>query len=457
MAELLKNVDNLVWGPGMLVLLLGTGIYLMIRMRFLPLRNLGYAIRCLFQKEESDGQEGEVSALASLTTELAATIGTGNIVGVATAMVMGGPGALIWMIFSALIGLSTKFAESMLAVKYRAKNESGTVTGGPMYTLQSAFPNKKAGSILAMLFALFAVLSSFGMGNMAQSNSITMALAESFDIPQAKSGLVVTILVILVILGGIRSISKITLYMVPCMALFYIIGALAVIIANPDGLAEGVIEIVTMAFSTRAMAGGVSGAIVASMQDALRLGVSRGVFSNEAGLGAAGISAAAANTASPVRQGYISMTGIFFDTIVICTLTGLALAASGVLGMTDENGALLTGAALTIEAFSTVFGEFGGSFVSIGIVLFAFATIIAWEYQGERAFEFLMRNPRYNAWYRLVYTLITFVGSVCALEPVWSFSDIMNALMAIPNLIGILALSGEVCSEMRSYEDAKKR
>ncbi|MBQ2258204.1 MAG: sodium:alanine symporter family protein, partial [Lachnospiraceae bacterium] len=225
MAELLKNVDNLVWGPGMLVLLLGTGIYLMLRMRFLPLRNLGYAIRCLFQKEEGDGQEGEISALASLTTELAATIGTGNIVGVATAMVMGGPGALVWMILSALIGLSTKFAESMLAVKYRAKNEAGTVTGGPMYTLQSAFPNKKAGSILGMLFALFAVLSSFGMGNMAQSNSITLALAESFDIPQAKSGLVITILVILVILGGIRSISKITLYMVPCMALFYIIGA----------------------------------------------------------------------------------------------------------------------------------------------------------------------------------------------------------------------------------------
>ena len=456
-AELLKNVDNLVWGPGMLALLLGTGIYLMLRMRFLPLRNLGYALKCLFQKEESDGQEGEVSALASLTTELAATIGTGNIVGVATAMVMGGPGALIWMILSALIGLSTKFAESMLAVKYRAKNEAGTVTGGPMYTLRSAFPNRKAGNILGMMFALFAVLSSFGMGNMAQSNSITMALAESFDIPQAKSGLVITILVILVILGGIRSISKITLYMVPCMALFYITGALAVIIANPDGLTEGITEIITMAFSPRAMAGGVSGAIVASMQDALRLGVSRGVFSNEAGLGAAGISAAAANTASPVRQGYISMTGIFFDTIIICTLTGLALAASGVLGMTDENGALLTGAALTIEAFTTVFGEFGGSFVSIGIVLFAFATIIAWEYQGERAFEFLARKPRYNIWYRLVYTLITFVGSVCALEPVWSFSDIMNALMAIPNLICILALSGEVCKEMRSYEDAKKR
>ena len=457
MAELLKNVDNLVWGPGMLALLLGTGIYLMLRMRFLPLRNLGYAIRCLFQKEEGDGQEGEISALASLTTELAATIGTGNIVGVATAMVMGGPGALIWMILSALIGLSTKFAESMLAVKYRAKNEAGTVTGGPMYTLQSAFPNKKAGSILGMLFALFAVLSSFGMGNMAQSNSITLALAESFDIPQEKSGLVITILVILVILGGIRSISKITLYMVPCMALFYIIGALAVIIANPGGLAEGIKEIIAMAFSTRAMAGGVSGAIVASMQDALRLGVSRGVFSNEAGLGAAGISAAAANTASPVRQGYISMTGIFFDTIIICTLTGLALAASGVLGMTDENGALLTGAALTIEAFSTVFGEFGGSFVSIGIVLFAFATIIAWEYQGERAFEFLTHKPCFNVWYRLVYTLITFVGSVCALEPVWSFADIMNALMAIPNLICILALSGEVCSEMRAYEDTKKR
>lgn len=456
-AELLKTVDNFIWGPGMLALLLGTGIYLMLRMRFLPLQNMGYALGCLFQKEENDGREGEISALASLTTELAATIGTGNIVGVATAMVMGGPGALVWMILSALIGLSTKFAESMLSVKYRTRNRTGAVTGGPMYTLRSAFPNRKAGNILGMMFALFAVFASFGMGNMAQSNSITAALHESFGIPQAKSGLVVTILVIFVILGGIRSISKITLYMVPCMALFYIIGALAVIIANPGGLAKGITEIITMAFSPKAMAGGVGGAIVASMQDALRLGVSRGVFSNEAGLGAAGISAAAANTASAVRQGYISMTGVFFDTIVICTLTGLALAASGVLGMTDENGALLTGAALTIAAFSTVFGELGGGFVSIGISLFAFATIIAWEYQGERAFEFLARKPRYNIWYRFAYTLITFVGAVCALEPVWSFSDIMNALMAIPNLIGILALSGEVCREMRSYEDAKKR
>lgn len=456
-AELLKTVDNFVWGPGMLALLLGTGIYLMLRMRFLPLRNMGYALRCLFQKEENDGREGEISALASLTTELAATIGTGNIVGVATAMVMGGPGALVWMILSALIGLSTKFAESMLSVKYRTRNRTGAVTGGPMYTLRSAFPNRKAGNILGMMFALFAVFASFGMGNMAQSNSITAALHESFGIPQSKSGLVVTILVIFVILGGIRSISKITLYMVPCMALFYIIGALAVIIANPGGLAKGITEIIVMAFSPKAMAGGVSGAIVASMQDALRLGVSRGVFSNEAGLGAAGISAAAANTASPVRQGYISMTGVFFDTIVICTLTGLALAASGVLGMTNENGALLTGAALTIAAFSTVFGELGGGFVSIGISLFAFATIIAWEYQGERAFEFLARKPRYNIWYRFAYTLITFVGAVCALEPVWSFSDIMNALMAIPNLICILALSGEVCREMRAYEDTKKR
>lgn len=457
MAEFLKNVDNLVWGPGMLILLLGTGIYLMFRMRFLPLRNIGYALRCLFQKEGKNGQEGEVSALASLTTELAATIGTGNIVGVATAMVLGGPGALVWMLLSALIGLSTKFAESMLSVKYRTRNRAGAVTGGPMYTLRSAFPNRKVGNILGMMFAFFAVFASFGMGNMAQSNSITSALYESFGIPQAKSGLVITILVILCILGGIRSISKITLYMVPCMALFYIIGALAVIIANPVGLAKGIAEIITMAFSAKAMAGGVGGAIVASMQDAVRLGVSRGVFSNEAGLGAAGITAAAANTASPVRQGYISMTGVFFDTIVICTLTGLALAASGTLGRTDENGALLTGAALTIAAFSTVFGELGGGFVSIGISLFAFATIIAWEYQGERAFEYLVRKPRYNIWYRFAYTLITFVGAVCALEPVWSFSDIMNALMAIPNLICILALSGEVCREMHAYEATKKR
>lgn len=448
-SEILETVDNFVWGPFTLVLILGTGVYLMIKMRFLPLRNLGYALGCLFHKEAQAEKEGEISALSSLTTELAATIGTGNIVGVATAMVLGGPGALVWMLLSAIIGFSTKFAESMLSVKYRTRNTAGAVVGGPMYTLTAAFPNRKTGRLLGSIFAFFAVFASFGMGNMAQSNSITSALWEAFAIPKETSGLVISILVILVILGGIRSISKITLYLVPCMALFYTLGALAVIAVNIDRLPQGICQIVAMAFSPKAAAGGVGGAMMVSVQDALRMGVSRGVFSNEAGLGAGGISAAAANTTSPVRQGYISMTGVFFDTIVICTLTGLAISASGVLGRTDETGALLNGAALTIAAFSTVFGDYGGCFIGIGIALFAFATIIAWEYQGERAFEFLVRKPRYCICYRFVYTLVTFVGAVCALEMVWNFSDIMNALMAIPNLICVLVLSGEICRDMR--------
>lgn len=452
MAAFLEKVDGFVWGTGMLVFLLGTGSYLLVRMRFLPIRNFFYALKCVVGKEEGTGTEGEVSALSSLTTELAATIGTGNIVGVASAMVLGGPGALVWMILSAFLGFSTKFAESMLSVKYRTKNAAGKIVGGPMYTLSLAFPNRTAGKILGVLFAVFAVFASFGMGNMVQSNSIASALKESFGVPEAECGLILSILVILVILGGIQSISRLTLYLVPGMAIFYIAGSLAVILSNLERLPAGLAEIFTMAFSKEAVMGGVGGTIIVSVREAMRFGVSRGVFSNEAGLGAAGITAAAANTASPVRQGYISMTGIFFDTIVICTLTGLALAASGVLGMQDEAGELLTGSALAIAAFSTVFGKYGGYFVSVGISVFAFATIIAWEYQGERAFEFLVREQKKYLCYRILYAMTTFMGAVCALEAVWNFSDIMNALMALPNLICVLAMSDIVCRDLEEYQ-----
>lgn len=453
MTEFLKRTDAVVWGPGMLGFMLGTGLYLLIRLRFLPIRNLGYALRCVIGREKGSGQSGEISPLASLTTELAATIGTGNIVGVATAMVLGGPGALLWMIAAAVAGLSTKFAESMLSVKYRVRNGSGSLVGGPMYTLQRAIPCRWLGSLLGGLFAVFAVFASFGMGNMTQSNSIASSLNETFGISKAKIGLILTIVVILTVLGGIRSISKFALYLVPCMAIFYISGSGAVIISHWEQLPGGLMEIIRSAFSTEAAVGGAGGTAVITMQSAIRWGVSRGVFSNEAGLGAGGITAAAAHTDSPVRQGYISMTGVFFDTIVICTLTGLAIVCSGVLGMTDDKGVMLTGTALTIAAFSTVFGRMGGCFVSVGITLFAFATIIAWEYQGERAFEYLVRKRKYCLCYRFIYALITFAGAVCTLEAVWDFSDIMNALMAVPNLTGVLLLAGVVCADMRSYED----
>lgn len=453
-AELLRNIDNLVWGPFLLCFMLGTGIYLTVKMKFLPLKNLGHAVKLAVGRDAHTKAKGkgDISSFSSLMTELAATIGTGNIVGVATAMVLGGPGALIWMMVSALVGLATKFAESTLSVKYRTVNENGEISGGPMYTLRDAFPNKRIGGVLGAAFAFFAVFASFGMGNMTQANSISAAVKETFGISEGLTGLIVTILSILVILGGIRAISKVTMVVVPCMAIFYMAGAAAVIVMNIGNLPEGIWQMAAMAFSPKAVAGGVGGSIVVSMQQALRWGVSRGVFSNEAGLGAAGISAAAANTDDPVRQGYVSMTGVFFDTIVICSVTGLALCASGVLGMTDASGELVTGSALTIAAFSTTFGAWGGYLVCIGIVLFAFATIIGWEYQGEKAFEYLVRKPKYCIIYRFIYALTAFVGATCALDVVWDFSDIMNGLMAVPNLICVLALSGTACRELFRYE-----
>lgn len=467
LSAFLSRLDELIWGPWLIALILGTGLYLLIRMDFLPFRNFFYALKCTIRPEpgrERPNQSGHssrasdqtsasaISPLSSLTTELAATIGTGNIVGVATAMILGGPGALVWMLLSSLISLSTKFAESMLSVKYRTVNDKNQPVGGPMYTLSRAFPHKKAGRILAVLFAVFAVFASLGMGNMTQSNSIACALEESFGLSRGKTGLILSLLVILAVLGGIKAISGITLWLVPAMALLYIIGSLIVILANPGNLGEGISQIFSMAFSKKALAGGFGGGIVVTLRDSLRYGVSRGVFSNEAGLGAGGITAAAAKTDNPVRQGYISMTGVFFDTILICLLTGLVLACSGVLGMRDETGALLTGSALAVAAFSTVYGNLGGSFVAVGISLFAFATIIAWEYQGEKAFEYLAGSSRHCIWYRFLYTLVTFTGAVCALETIWNFSDIMNGLMAVPNLICILALSKTVCREMKEYE-----
>ena len=462
--EGIHRLDTLIWGPWMLCLLLGTGVYLMLRLRFLPLKRIKYALLCSVGREKINasvhGHNGEckedkrdgVSSFSALTTELAATIGTGNIVGVATAMVLGGPGALLWMMISSLIGMATKLVESMLAVKYRRRNDRGELVGGPMYTLKNAFPNKKLGEILGTMFAIFAVLASFGMGNMTQSNSIAEALYVAFQIPHAKTGLVVTIITILVVLGGIKSISRVTQVVVPFMGIFYMMGTLMVIVTHLENVPSGIGNILVMAFCPEAVMGGMVGNITVSFQEALRFGVSRGVFSNEAGLGAAGISAAAADTRDYVQQGYISMTGVFIDTIVICSVTGLALAASGVLGGVDVEGNLITGTALTIAAFETTFGELGAVFLSICITLFAFATIMGWAYQGEKAFEFLAGKSKYCIYYRFFYALVAFAGTIFSLEVVWEFSDICNALMAIPNLIGVLALSGEACRELRNYE-----
>lgn len=460
LGNMIKGLDDLVWGPWMLALLLGTGCYLMLRLRFLPLRNLKFALKCAFGMEKGEGGRGKISSFAALTTELATTLGIGNIIGVASAMVLGGPGALFWMVATSFIGMATKLTESMLSVKYRTKNDKGETVGGPMYTCLRGLRHKEAGRLLGLAFALFAVTASFGMGNMTQSNSIADTLWVSFQIQKADTGLFLTILTILVVIGGIGVIGRVTQILVPFMGLFYLAGTLAVILVNWRSLPGAVAGIFAAAMSPSAAAGGLFGSVTVTAFQSLRWGVSRGIFSNEAGLGASGITTAAADTDDCVRQGYISMTGVFLDTAIVCTLTGLAFAASGVLAYRDEAGMPLTGTALTLAAFRTALGELGGGFVSVCIALFAFATVIGWAYQGERAFEFLMGGKtRYNIWYRFAYGLTAFVGCICPLEAVWNFSDVCNGLMAVPNLICVLALSGKACREIRIYgtPESKKR
>lgn len=334
LSKIISDVDAFVWGPVMLVLLVGTGILLTIRCNFLTWRNLPWAIKKTLSKEsrtKSRGK-GDVSPFSALTTALAATIGTGNIVGVATAMVSGGAGALVWMWISACFGLSSKFSECMLAIKYREVNERGEMSGGPMYTMKKAIKNKKLGAVLGWLFALFAVIASFGIGNMTQGNSISTAVHETFGISQGVVGAVITVLALMIIIGGIKSISKVSSIVVPVMAIFYIIAGIIVILGNISNLPTGLSMIFHMAFSVKAVGGALCGNIVASMMNAARYGVARGCFSNEAGMGSAAITAAAATTDHPVRQAYINMTGTFWDTIVVCTITGLAIASSGMLG-----------------------------------------------------------------------------------------------------------------------------
>lgn len=456
MEKWIERADNLVWGPWTLILLLGTGSYLMLRMRFLPLRNLKFALKCAVSGDsKAGGGNGKVSSFSALTTELAVTIGTGNIIGVATAMVLGGPGALFWMVITSFIGMATKLAESTLAVKYRSVNEKGEPAGGPMYTCVRALGGW-GGRLLGFTFALFAVMSSFGMGNMTQSNSIADAMWYSFGIPKVKTGLIVTVLTILVVLGGIRTISKVTQFLVPAMGLLYMLGCLTVIVTHLHNLPGAMAGIIAAAVSPSAVSGGLFGTVTVSAFASLRWGVSRGIFSNEAGLGASGITAAAADTDDPVRQGYISMTGVFLDTAVMCSVTGLALAASGVLGLPAVSDGHLNGTGLILAVFQSTFSEGSDLFVGTCVALFAFATIVGCAYQGERAFEFLMGGrTKYNIWYRFAYGLIAFLGCIFSLEVVWNLADICNGLMAVPNLICVLTLSGALCREIRRYGEKR--
>jgi AGCS family alanine or glycine:cation symporter len=461
LSEIVQAVDDFVWGPVMLILLVGTGIYLSLRLKFLPQRNLGYALHSVLSKEARSTKrgKGDVSPFSALMTALAATIGTGNIVGVATAMFAGGPGALVWMWISAFFGLTTKFSECMLAIKYREVNKLGEMSGGPMYTMKNGFKNKTAGKIMGTLFALFTVIASFGIGNVAQANSISGSLHETFGFSVTVVGIVMAVLILLIVLGGISTISKISSVVVPAMALFYVVCSVIVILGNLKNIPSGLCLIFTMAFNPKAIGGGVLGAITVTVMNSVRYGVARGVFSNEAGLGSAAITAAAATTDDPVRQAYINMTGTFFDTIVVCTLTGVAIAASGVLGSCGADGLPLQGIQITIAAFSTVLGRFGGYMVSIGLALFAFSTILGWEYHGEKCWEYLLGTHKFNIIYRLGFAAIVFFGATQSMELAWNFSDIANALMAIPNLVSMLVLSNVIVSEVKRFQlelDMKK-
>ena len=454
----IARLDQLVWGPWMLALLLGTGVFLTLRTRFLPWRNLGWALRSTFSRASRTGARGagDVSPFSALMTTLAATIGTGNIAGVATALVAGGPGALVWMELSALLGLSTKCAECLLAVKYRRRSDRGEMCGGPMYTMRYGLGQRRLGAVLAALFALFTVLASLGMGNMAQANSIAQALSSSFGVPARITGAAVAVLAFLIIWGGIGRIAGICSAVVPAMAVFYLLAGTAVLLGHLPELPGALLEMLRLALSPAAAAGGAAGTVTASVLEAARWGVARGCFSNEAGMGSAAIPAASAATDSPARQGYVNMTGVFFDTTVICTVTGMCICASGVLGTADASGAPVNGTALTALAFETVLGPVGGLLVNLGIVLFAFSTILGWEFYGERAFAYLF-GGRAIPLYRILFALAAFFGAAQSLEVVWDLSDIFNALMAVPNLISLLLLSGTAARELESFQPVIRR
>ncbi len=437
MLELLKALDAFVWGPPLLLLLVGTGIYLTIRLGLLQLARLPKAFQLIFTKDKG---HGDVSSFAALCTALAATVGTGNIIGVATAIKVGGPGALFWMWMAAFFGMATKYAEGLLAIKYRTKDANGAVAGGPMHYILLGMGEKWRP--LAIFFALAGVLVALlGIGTFTQVNSITESIQNTAQVEPAITTLILSIFVGVAVFGGLKSISKVSTAVVPFMAIVYILGTLTVILFNIEKIPATLALIFTSAFSPAAAVGGFAGA---SIRMAIQNGVARGVFSNESGLGSAPIAAAAAKTNEPVEQGLISMTGTFIDTLIICTLTGLTILVTGV--WSGE----LNGVALTQSAFSMVFSDFGSIVLTIFLVLFAFTTILGWNYYGERCFEFLF-GVRFIWLYRVVFVVMVLLGGFIELDMVWIIADIVNALMALPNLIALLVLSPVVIAETKKY------
>lgn len=437
MSDILSQISDIVWGPVTMILLLGTGVYLTIRLKFLQIFKLPFALKTAFVPGKQEKKsKGDISHFQALMTAMAATIGNGNIAGVATAVVAGGPGAIFWMWITAIFGMATKYGEGLLAVKYRVTNSMGTVSGGPMYYIDRGLGWKW----LAVLFAIFGSIAAFGIGNMVQSNSVADVLSAQFGVNPWITGFVLAILTGLVILGGIKSIGRVAGFIVPFMAVFYILGALVIVAMNIPQVPEAFATIFHEAFTAQSVGGGVLGT-------AIRFGVARGIFSNEAGLGSAPIAAAAAKTDQPGRQALVSMTGTFLDTIVVCTMTGLALVMSGVYIGADPG----QGASLTAAAFNGYLPTIGGLIVSVGSIFFAYSTLLGWSYYGEKCFSYLF-GDRSVYFYRSVFVLAILFGAAIKLQVVWDFADVANGLMAIPNLIGLLFLSGVIANETKKFQ-----
>lgn len=432
--RILAEINSVVWGYPMLTLLIGTHIFLTYKLKFIQ-RYTFKAIKLSFERS-SEG-EGDVSQFGALTTALAATIGTGNIVGVATAIAAGGPGAVFWMWLTGVLGISTKYAEALLSVKFRVQTKDGLMAGGPMYVLERGMNARWLG----LIFAALTAVTAFGIGNMVQANSVSIMVRETFHIEPWITGVILTILTGLVIIGGIKSIAKVCEILVPFMAIFFILGNIILLVMKADTLIASIGTIMWSAFAApQAIAGGLIGW---GFKEALRYGAARGLFSNESGLGSAPIVAAAAQTKNPVRQALVSSTGTFWDTVVMCAITGIVIVNSGYY----QKG--LNGAALTKAAFGDI-PVFGPIVLAIGLITFVFATIIGWSYYGEKAAEYLL-GTKYVIHYRWLWVIMVMVGSVLSLNAVWSLSDIANAFMALPNLISLIALNGIIVKETRDY------
>jgi len=435
----IQTAAEFLWGFPLIILLVGTGFWLTFNLRGLQFTRLWHALYLALIKRKEDGDEpGDISHFQALMTALSATVGTGNIAGVATAIAAGGPGALFWMWVTGLVGMATKYSEAVLAVKYREVDEYGTMSGGPMYYISKGLNAKWLGA----LFALFAAVAAFGIGNMVQSNSVADAMDSTFNMPFWQTGIILTIATAIVIIGGIKSIGRVTGVLVPIMIVFYMGAALIIILMHISLIPAAFEMIIVHAFTPTAGLGGFLGATVMLT---VRMGVARGVFSNESGLGSSPIAAAAAKTKHPVSQALVSMTQTFIDTIVVCTMTGLVLIISG------EWNSGLTGARLTTVAFTSGIGSVAGEYiVSIGLALFAYSTILGWSYYGEKSIEYLLGIKAVKP-YRYIFTVFVLVGAVSELETVWSVADLFNALMAFPNLVGLLVLTPVIVKVTKEY------